>query len=95
MKNIRTVSLITTALALVAGAVIYLAQGQPIQPQLDVIKPGDVLIIPAGNYNEALTLKVSGTKELPIILRCETPLACTITAPRPLSTSGHVGYYIP
>jgi len=70
--------------------------GTTIQASLNAAKPGDVITVKAGVYNEALTLKVTGSQSAPITLRCEIPLACTINsgASRSLVTSGAISDYV-
>jgi len=66
-----------------------------IQKCLNSVKAGDTCLLSAGTYNEALTLKASGTASLPITLRCATAKGCTVNSgsSKTIITGGRVDYY--
>jgi hypothetical protein len=76
------------------------SQAQPfktIQKCLNLVQPGGTCQILGGTYNEALTLKVTGTASAPITLKCEMPLGCTVnsgSSTNTLITSGTINNYV-
>lgn len=70
--------------------------GGSIQASLNAARAVDVIVVKAGTYNESLTLKTSGTASLPITIKCETPLGCTVNSGTSISlaTGGAIDYYI-
>jgi len=67
-----------------------------IQRCLDMVKPGSTCLVLAGVYNEALSLKTSGTQTAPIILRCNSSKECTINSlsDKTIVTDGRIHFYI-
>lgn len=51
-----------------------------ISAALNAAQPGWQINVQPGTYNEALTLKTSGTADAPISLYCTTPKGCTINS---------------
>jgi hypothetical protein len=67
-----------------------------VQKCLNVVKPGAVCFIRAGTYNEALTLKTSGTASGPIIIRNYNGEVVTVNSGGSdtiQTTSTHQSYY--
>jgi hypothetical protein len=69
--------------------------GGKIQSCLDTVQAGGECLVKAGTYNEALTIKTTGTASQRITLRCETMGACIVNsgAIRSLVTTGQKGFY--
>jgi len=86
--------ILTSCAPLARQALPTATQAATIQASLNAAKPGDVIIVRAGVYNESLTTKISGTADKPITLKCETPLACTINSGAANTLFSRYNYYI-
>jgi hypothetical protein len=95
-KTILVLFLILSACASPSHPSLLIVAGAKIQDSLNSARAGDTITVPPGTYNEALTLKTSGTASAPITLRCETPLGCTVNsgASKTLVTVGNINYYV-
>ena len=73
---------------LVANELIVDAQNGPyktIQEAVDLAQAGDTVLVKPGVYCEEVTLKHSGTKEQPIVIKSEVPRGATLDGSDPVT----------